>query len=295
MSGAPRDGRTREAAADIAAVVGRPYHGSRRRSATSSTSTTTESASTRSRPQVTPALRRPEGRLLLRLPAHPAAQGHPGRGPRVPHAHGRRRRDAWLRRRCEWNYKTDCCGASLALCEQDVVIDLTRRILRDARDCGAEAVAVACPLCQVNLDTRQADIAKKYGGWQHIPVIYLSQLVGRAIGVDDARARPQEAHGRRHGRDGVGADGSHARRCRSRRRPPRGARVYRMRRPRGRRRVPLWPVASRASCTQACLDDLGAPFCESSMRSGHRQGRRSPWRAPTAGTTASFPYTPADG
>ena len=87
----------------------------------------------------------------------------------------------------QWNYKTDCCGASLALCEQDMVIDLTRRILRDARDCGAEAVAVACPLCQVNLDTRQAGVAKKFGDWQHMPIVYLSQLVGRAIGVDDAQ------------------------------------------------------------------------------------------------------------
>jgi len=87
----------------------------------------------------------------------------------------------------QWNYKTDCCGASLALCEQDMVIDLTRRILRDARACGAEAVVVACPLCQVNLDTRQGGIARKYGSWQHLPIIYLSQLVGRAIGVPDAR------------------------------------------------------------------------------------------------------------
>ncbi len=85
----------------------------------------------------------------------------------------------------QWNYKTDCCGASLALCEQDMVIDLTRRILRDARDCGAEAVVVACPLCQVNLDTRQDGVAKKYGNWEHLPIIYLSQMVGRAIGVDD--------------------------------------------------------------------------------------------------------------
>ncbi len=68
-----------------------------------------------------------------------------------------------------------------------MVIDLTHRILRDARDCGAEAVAVACPLCQVNLDTRQDGVAKKYGDWQRMPIIYLSQLVGRAIGVDDAQ------------------------------------------------------------------------------------------------------------
>ena len=85
----------------------------------------------------------------------------------------------------DWNYKTDCCGASLALTEQDIVDDLVGRIVKDARDCGADAVAVACPLCQVNLDGRQIEIAKKDAGWQHLPVIFLSQLVGRAIGIDD--------------------------------------------------------------------------------------------------------------
>jgi len=60
----------------------------------------------------------------------------------------------------EWGYKTDCCGASLALCEQEIVVALTRKILENARECGAEALVAACPLCQVNLDTRQGDIAK---------------------------------------------------------------------------------------------------------------------------------------
>ena len=85
----------------------------------------------------------------------------------------------------QWNFKTDCCGASLALCEVPVVVDLTHRILQDARDCGAAAVVVACPLCQVNLDGRQDDIAKAHPGWQRLPVIYLSQLVGRALAVNE--------------------------------------------------------------------------------------------------------------
>jgi heterodisulfide reductase subunit B len=85
----------------------------------------------------------------------------------------------------DWNYKTDCCGASLALCEQSVVVELTWRILNDARACGAEAVAVACPLCQVNLDSRQDEVAKAHPGWTGLPILYLSQMVGRAIGVDD--------------------------------------------------------------------------------------------------------------
>ncbi len=87
----------------------------------------------------------------------------------------------------EWGYKTDCCGASLALCEQDVVVALTRRILQDARDRGAEAVVAACPLCQVNLDTRQGDIARDDPAWRPLPVLYVSQVVGRALGIDGAR------------------------------------------------------------------------------------------------------------
>jgi heterodisulfide reductase subunit B len=83
-----------------------------------------------------------------------------------------------------WNYKTDCCGSSLALCEVGVSVELTYRILRDAADCGAEAVVVACPLCQVNLDSSQGEIAKLHPGWRPLPVIYLSQLVGRAIEVE---------------------------------------------------------------------------------------------------------------
>ena len=85
----------------------------------------------------------------------------------------------------DWNYKTDCCGASLALTEQDIVDDLVARILSDAKACGAGAVAVACPLCQVNLDGRQTEIVKTQRDWQSIPVIFLSQLVGRAVGVGD--------------------------------------------------------------------------------------------------------------
>jgi len=85
----------------------------------------------------------------------------------------------------DWNYKTDCCGASLALTEQQIVDDLVTRILKDAKACGAEAVSVACPLCQVNLDGRQSEMMRGKSDWQPIPVVFLSQLVGRALGLGE--------------------------------------------------------------------------------------------------------------
>lgn len=85
----------------------------------------------------------------------------------------------------DWDAKTDCCGASLALAEHDVVDKLIEAIISNARDRGAEAIVCACPLCQINLDSRQAAIGKAREGWVDMPIVYLSQMVGRALGVGD--------------------------------------------------------------------------------------------------------------
>ncbi|MHC4121092.1 MAG: CoB--CoM heterodisulfide reductase iron-sulfur subunit B family protein [Planctomycetota bacterium] len=58
----------------------------------------------------------------------------------------------------DWSYKTDCCGGALAMTRTDVVLKLTRDILEEARAVGANAIAVGCPLCHVNLDTRQEEV-----------------------------------------------------------------------------------------------------------------------------------------
>jgi heterodisulfide reductase subunit B len=85
----------------------------------------------------------------------------------------------------DWDSRTDCCGAALSLCEQGVVDRLVRKILTNARERGAEAVVCACPLCQINLDSRQAQIRKADGAWVDVPILFLSQMVGRALGVGE--------------------------------------------------------------------------------------------------------------
>lgn len=87
----------------------------------------------------------------------------------------------------DWDRKTSCCGAGLALCEQDVVDTLIRRIVSNARRHGAEAIVCACPLCQINLDGRQREIRRKDREWSEMPVLFLSQMVGRALGMSDER------------------------------------------------------------------------------------------------------------
>ena len=83
----------------------------------------------------------------------------------------------------DWSYKTDCCGMSFALTRTDIVIKLTHDILEEARAVGAEAISVACPLCHANLDTRQAEIEKKYRTKYGLPIFYFTQLMGLAFGV----------------------------------------------------------------------------------------------------------------
>lgn len=81
--------------------------------------------------------------------------------------------------------KTDCCGASFSIPARKVVPRLAGRILDMATELGADAIVVACPLCQMNLDLRQGQINFKNGTHYKIPVPYFTQLMGYAFGLDD--------------------------------------------------------------------------------------------------------------
>jgi heterodisulfide reductase subunit B len=84
----------------------------------------------------------------------------------------------------DWSHKVECCGGSLSITRPDIVLDLTSRILNDARSVGANAVAVPCTFCQLNLDVRQEDLAKK-GVRYDLPIYYFTELVALAIGVPE--------------------------------------------------------------------------------------------------------------
>jgi heterodisulfide reductase subunit B len=82
-----------------------------------------------------------------------------------------------------WNYKTECCGAGMTLANEETVLDLSHKILNDAAKHGANCLVVACPMCHVNLDMKQAAIEQKYGTKLGMVIYYLSDLVGLALGL----------------------------------------------------------------------------------------------------------------
>jgi heterodisulfide reductase subunit B len=86
----------------------------------------------------------------------------------------------------DWPHKTECCGASFSITDPSIVLDLTDRILEMAQAAGVDCIATACPLCQLNLDMRQKDIAAKLGHRYDLPVFYVTQLLGLAMGCSES-------------------------------------------------------------------------------------------------------------
>ncbi len=78
--------------------------------------------------------------------------------------------------------KTNCCGASFGIPERPMTAKLSGKILQLAQNMKADAIVVACPLCQMNLDLRQGQAAKAMDTKFNIPVLYFTQIMGLAFG-----------------------------------------------------------------------------------------------------------------
>lgn len=85
----------------------------------------------------------------------------------------------------DWSHKTECCGASFSLSKTSVVGRLGAKILHDATAHQAEAIVVACPMCHANLDLRRADINQHLGRKTTLPVLYITQVIGLALGLSE--------------------------------------------------------------------------------------------------------------
>jgi heterodisulfide reductase subunit B len=82
----------------------------------------------------------------------------------------------------DWPHRVICCGAAFSLSRTDIVYHMTGKILASAVKAGADAVVVACPMCQSNLDLRQPAIMKERGITERIPTVYFTQLMGWCMG-----------------------------------------------------------------------------------------------------------------
>jgi len=78
---------------------------------------------------------------------------------------------------------TKCCGGMLMITQPEVGLKLVGQLLSQAKEEGADCIATACPLCQINLEAYQAKAARITGTDCRIPVLYFTQLLGITLGL----------------------------------------------------------------------------------------------------------------
>ena len=89
----------------------------------------------------------------------------------------------------DWSHKATCCGASIGIGRRDIQESLTGRLIEKARQAGAEAVVVSCPLCQSNLDMFQKDEKDA-----PLPIFYFTELLQLALSKETAEHPPFKSH-----------------------------------------------------------------------------------------------------
>jgi heterodisulfide reductase subunit B len=62
-------------------------------------------------------------------------------------------------------------------------LNMVRILLQSAERNGADVIATACPLCQVNLECYQTAVNEEFGTDFKLPVLYFTQLIGLALGL----------------------------------------------------------------------------------------------------------------
>ncbi len=84
----------------------------------------------------------------------------------------------------DFPYKIECCGSFQSIGSPEVATECAYKILISAVKNGAEVVVSTCPMCTFNIDHKQSDIKEKYLAFKPIPILYFTQLLGMAMGLD---------------------------------------------------------------------------------------------------------------
>lgn len=84
----------------------------------------------------------------------------------------------------EYSRKFLCCGSPLgANTDQEAGYAITRQKLTHIRDRNIQAVSVICPSCFEQFDMGQIVLSRRSKEMEKIPIFYLTQLIGLALGM----------------------------------------------------------------------------------------------------------------
>jgi len=79
--------------------------------------------------------------------------------------------------------RTQCCGWPLSSYASEQSFTMAGNQIQDAIAAGADCLVTPCPLCHLNLDSRQPEVEKVMGKKLGLPVLHLPQVVALALGI----------------------------------------------------------------------------------------------------------------
>lgn len=77
-----------------------------------------------------------------------------------------------------WAMRNECCGGYVTMENKPLAVRKATDVMQNAAAAGADLLVTACPLCLYNLN-------KNAAGDENPPVYYFTQLLARALGVED--------------------------------------------------------------------------------------------------------------
>ncbi|NJL83492.1 MAG: heterodisulfide reductase [Chloroflexaceae bacterium] len=80
--------------------------------------------------------------------------------------------------------RTQCCGWPLSSYATTQAFAMAGKHLEAAIAAGADCLVTPCPLCHLNLDSRQPEVEKVVARKLGLPVLHLPQLVALALGIE---------------------------------------------------------------------------------------------------------------
>jgi len=84
----------------------------------------------------------------------------------------------------QYRRKKDCCGGPVLLSDENIALNMAKEKLQYIKEAGADCINLVCPFCSLMFDANQKSMEAQFGKEFNIPVLYLPQIMGLAMGFD---------------------------------------------------------------------------------------------------------------
>jgi len=84
----------------------------------------------------------------------------------------------------DYQNRLDCCGGAILGVDQDIALSMANKKLVSVTSKKVDALITLCPFCSVMYEDNQKKIESKFEVTYELPVLYYSQVLGLAFGID---------------------------------------------------------------------------------------------------------------